>query len=98
LEVHESAAELTLWLMIIASVVRIGMVITKKYKGIFQWISLIIFLAGVFSVARTGYYGGELVFKHAAGVQFNMGLNFNPDNTESPVDSSADVQKEKNND
>ncbi len=35
-------------------------------------------MIGVLSIARTGYYGGELVYKHAAGVQFNLGFD-NPD-------------------
>lgn len=73
LETHESAAELSLWLMVGTALVRIALQLTKKYVGTFRWIALFIFLIGVLSIARTGYYGGELVFKHAAGVQFNFG-------------------------
>lgn len=80
LETHESAAMLSLWIMVIASVVRIGTVAFKKYSGAYKWIALALFLIGVLSIARTGYYGGELVFKHAAGVQFNLGMDFNSDN------------------
>ncbi len=80
LENHEAAAELSLWLMVIASVVRIGIVLLKKYSGIFKWTAIILFFAGILSIARTGFYGGELVFKHAAGVQLNLGLDFNSDN------------------
>ena len=81
LENHEEAAELSLWLMVIASVVRIGIVLFKKYSGIFKWVAILLFLAGILSIARTGYYGGELVFKHAAGVQLNLGLDFNSTNS-----------------
>ncbi len=80
LETHESAAQLSLWLMVIASVVRIGFVVLKKYAGVFKWVALGLFFIGVLSIARTGYYGGELVFKHAAGVQFNLGMDFNSNN------------------
>jgi uncharacterized membrane protein len=80
LENHEEAAELSLWLMVIASVVRIGIVVFKKYTGMFKWAAIILFFAGILSIARTGYYGGELVFKHAAGVQLNLGFDFNSDN------------------
>jgi uncharacterized membrane protein len=80
LETHESAAQLSLWLMVIASVVRIGFVVLKKYTGVFKWVALGLFFIGVLSIARTGYYGGELVFKHAAGVQFNLGMDFNSNN------------------
>ena len=81
LENHEEAAELSLWLMVIASVVRIGIVVFKKYSGILKWVAILLFLAGILSIARTGYYGGELVFKHAAGVQLNLGLDFNSTNS-----------------
>jgi len=80
LENHEEAAELSLWLMVIASVVRIGIVVFKKYTGMFKWAAIVLFFAGILSIARTGYYGGELVFKHAAGVQLNLGFDFNSDN------------------
>jgi len=77
IEKHEDAAAVTLWLMVAVSVVRVGFVLLKKYEGAFKWISLILFFIGVLSIARTGYYGGELVFKHAAGVQFNLGSSLN---------------------
>ena len=94
LETHEDAAELTLWLMIITSVFRIGVVLLKKYKGAFQWVALILFLAGVISIARTGFYGGELVFKHAAGIQFNLGTSLDSGNSEDTGSQSTDVQKD----
>ena len=80
LETHESAALLSLWIMVIASVVRIGFVAFKKHTAIFKWVALSLFFIGVLSIARTGYYGGELVFKHAAGVQLNLGMDFNSNN------------------
>ncbi len=77
LENHEEAAQLSLWLMVLASIVRITFVLLKKYSGVFKWAAIVLFLIGILSIARTGYYGGELVFKHAAGVQLNLGLDFN---------------------
>jgi uncharacterized membrane protein len=75
LETHEGAAELALWLMVITAVVRIALVATKKYQGGFKYAALVLFLLGVLAIARTGYYGGDLVFRHAAGVQFNLGFD-----------------------
>ncbi len=75
LETHEGAAELSVWIMAIAAVARISFVALKKYTGILKWTAFALFLLGVLSIARTGYYGGELVYKHAAGVQFNLGLD-----------------------
>ncbi len=91
IETHEEAAVVSLWLMIIASVLRIAFVLIKKYEGAFKWIALLLFFAGVLSIARTGYYGGELVFKHAAGVQFNLGSSVNFNDVES---NSATAEKE----
>jgi uncharacterized membrane protein len=81
LETHESAALLSLWLMVGAALVRIALVFFKKHNGVFKWAAFILFLLGVLSIARTGYYGGELVFKHAAGVQFNLGFETQSVNT-----------------
>lgn len=83
LEVHEDAATLTLWLMIGVALIRIAFVTLKKYSGVFKWISFVLFFLGVLSVARTGFYGGELVYKHAAGVQFDLGFgNLDSSNSE----------------
>jgi uncharacterized membrane protein len=77
LENHENAAELSLWLMVAAAIVRIIIVALKKYSGSLKYAALMLFLLGVLSIIRTGYYGGELVYKHAAGVQFNLGMDIN---------------------
>jgi uncharacterized membrane protein len=74
LETHEGAAVLALWLMGGAAFVRVILVLLKMNYGIFKGFAFVLFLVGVLSIARTGYYGGELVFKHAAGVQLNLGL------------------------
>lgn len=79
LETHEEAAELSLWLMLGVAVIRIGLVLFKKYSGTLQWLAVMLFFLGVLSIARTGFYGGELVFKHAAGVQFNIGAGLDSD-------------------
>jgi uncharacterized membrane protein len=74
-EVHEDAGTLTLWLALITSAFRIVLVWLEKYKGALKAVALVLFLATVLSVARTGYYGGELVYKHAAGVELSFGNN-----------------------
>src|ERR1035437_5431123 len=83
LETHEGAAALALWLMAGAALVRVVLVWLKMYYGIFKGFAFVLFLFGVLSIARTGYYGGELVFKHAAGVQLNFGLDL-PAETSDP--------------
>lgn len=74
LDVHKEAAELSLWLMTGVAVIRIALVLLKKYTGVYKWAAFVLFFAGVLSIARTGYYGGELVYKHAAGVTIDLGF------------------------
>jgi len=74
LETHEGSATLTLWAVIIAAAFRISLVFFKKYKGALKMVSLTLVFLSVLALARTGYYGGELVYKHAAGVQLDLGF------------------------
>jgi uncharacterized membrane protein len=92
LETHEGAADLTLWLAGIAAVVRIAVVFLKKYAGMYKAITYVLFLCAALSVVRTGFYGGELVYKHAAGVQLNIGFD------SLPADSSATKSENKKDD
>lgn len=72
LELHEQAATVTLWLAIITALLR-GVVLYFKYNR--RWITLvfvILFTALAGSVATTGYLGGQLVYKHAAGVELAL--------------------------
>ena len=78
LETHENAALLTVWLVGATALARIAMVVTKKFNGALRWIPVLMFLAGVLSLARTGHYGGQLVFNHAAGVQLSLGDALEP--------------------
>jgi len=89
LEMHEEAAQLSLWLMTAAAITRIGFVLWKKYSGVYKWFSLVLFLVGVLSIVRTGYYGGELVYKHAAGVQLTIGFS-NAEDTNQTNNSEDD--------
>lgn len=76
LETHEEAALIALWTATAAAIFRIAFVILNRKVQILKWVSFILFLCGAIAVGRTGYYGGQLVYKYAAGVQFNFGQNF----------------------
>lgn len=72
LSIHERAATFTLILTIVATGIKLVPIIIKKE---IKWISIlafIILLSAAGSVALTGYLGGQLVFKHAAGVELNF--------------------------
>lgn len=77
LETHEGAAQLTLWLVGITAVFRVILEVLRQYRGALKAVALVLFLASALSIARTGYYGGELVYKHAAGVELNLGFGLN---------------------
>jgi uncharacterized membrane protein len=72
-ETHEGAAELAMWLGLVAAGFRTALFLARKYTGSLRYVALLLFLIAVLAVARAGYYGGELVFKHAAGVTFQIG-------------------------
>jgi uncharacterized membrane protein len=88
LDFHEGAAELTLWIMLFAAIFRLGMLVMKKTTTGWRWIAVGLFFLGVLSVARTGYYGGRLVFNHAAGVQIAIDTEAES-SSESGINSSS---------
>ncbi|MDF1549340.1 MAG: DUF2231 domain-containing protein [Bacteroidales bacterium] len=71
-ELHEQAANITLWLAIITALFRIGIYFFKVNRSWTKWVSIILFAAVVGAIARTGYLGGELVYSHGAGVQLAL--------------------------
>jgi len=73
LHTHESAALLAIWTMVILASLRTTLAITRRMTGWLQWVMVILLAFGVGTVARTGYYGGNLVYQHAAGVQLTLG-------------------------
>ncbi|MEZ4962493.1 MAG: DUF2231 domain-containing protein [Saprospiraceae bacterium] len=74
MEIHEDAALLTLLLSLIAAAFRVGIEVTGFKPKWGHAVSVALFALAIASVARTGYYGGELVFKHGAGVQLEISL------------------------
>ncbi len=72
-ETHEGAAELAMWMSVAAALFKSMAVFAKKYPALLRTVSVLVYFAPVLAVARAGYYGGELVFKHAAGVTFQIG-------------------------
>ncbi len=73
IEAHEEAALITLWLTIAAAVVRFIIEFWKKSLTWLKITAFILLLGAVAGVARTGYLGGQLVFRHAAGVELGFG-------------------------
>ena len=72
LELHEKAATVTLWLVVITALFRVAILYFKHNRRWFTWVSVLLFAALAGSVTVTGYLGGQLVYKHAAGVQLTL--------------------------
>lgn len=72
MELHEQAATITLWLTIATSSAYTAILIFKYKKSWAKIVSIILFAAIIGGIARTGYLGGQLVYKHGAGVQLAL--------------------------
>ena len=72
MELHEQAATITLWLTIVTALVYAAVFIFQYKQSWVKIVSIILFAAVIGGIARTGYLGGELVYKHGAGVQLAL--------------------------
>lgn len=90
LETHEGAATLALWTVIVLAIMRITLAVTRQMAGWKQWVMVALLAVGVATISRAGYYGGQLVYEHAAGVQLNFGFGSPASDvsTEEPAESA----------
>ncbi len=72
LDLHETAATVTLWLSVITAVFRLVVFYFKYNQRWTKWVFILLFTALAGSVTTTGYLGGQLVYKHAAGVELAL--------------------------
>ncbi len=72
LDLHERAATVTLWLVVIIALFRVTVLYFKHSRRWVTWVSVLLFATLAGSVTITGYLGGQLVYKHAAGVQLAL--------------------------
>jgi uncharacterized membrane protein len=64
---HEDFATASLWYFTALLILRTFFVIKKKYKGIIQYVFIILTLIGGYLIYQTGDRGGKLVFNHGVG-------------------------------
>lgn len=69
---HQEAAIITLWLAILTTLVYAAIRFFKIQNKWFKLISVVLFAALVGAVSRTAYLGGQLVYKHGAGVELGL--------------------------
>lgn len=78
MELHEQAALVTMLLGIATALFKGGMIYLKMERVWTKVIGLLLYLALVAGVARTGFLGGQLVFSHGAGVHLALPDFSNP--------------------
>lgn len=81
IQLHEEAAILSLWFAITTSIVYSVLLFFKYQKKWSKLIGVLLFAILIGSVARTAYLGGQLVYKHGAGVELGL-PDFNTSNSE----------------
>jgi uncharacterized membrane protein len=67
-ERHELFAMITMFVMILASVIRIILVIFKKENSGLKWLVFALFFIAVVTVGYTGFLGGSLVYDFMVGI------------------------------
>jgi uncharacterized membrane protein len=63
-EKHEVYAKLAMFVMILASAIRIFIMVKHKNIGWLKWLVFVLFLSGVVLVGITGFLGGTLVLDY----------------------------------
>jgi len=66
-EKHETAALITMIVMIICSLFRIWLVVQKKEETRLKWIAFGFYLLGFAAVSLTGFIGGTMVYDFMLG-------------------------------
>jgi uncharacterized membrane protein len=72
IELHEQAATFALWLTIATAIAYLAIFALKYDKKWLKMVSVLLFAAAVTAIGRTGYLGGQLVYKHGAGVELGL--------------------------
>jgi len=72
MELHETAALITLWLAIVTAMFNVILYFFKNKSRWTKWASALLFTTLIGSVAYTGYLGGQLVYSHGAGVELGL--------------------------
>ena len=67
LETHENFANITMWIMIVATALRLFLIYKKKEEGPLKWFVFALYGLGTLSVLATGFYGGTLVYDYFIG-------------------------------
>jgi uncharacterized membrane protein len=79
MDLHEQAATISLWMAVLTTVFYTGIGSIPTRKGWFRIVGMVLFAALVTGISYTGYRGGQLVYRHAAGVELALPDFSNPE-------------------
>ena len=69
IELHEQFANITLWYFFVLMVLRIWLILKKRFSFRWKIICLLLGLIGCFLIIKTGLLGGQLVYEFGAGTK-----------------------------
>jgi len=68
IETHEESGETTMWFFLVLAAARAAAAGFKKLSTAPHVVLILAWAVGLALLTRTAYYGGELVYRHGAGV------------------------------
>ena len=90
LEEHEDAGGAALWAVLAVAAIRSLMAYKRWMTGWRRWLAVLILAVISLAISRTGYLGGELVFRHGGGVQTHPGVQSPDSSTGADEDHNGD--------
>jgi uncharacterized membrane protein len=72
MEQHQQAATYALWLTIATAILYLAVFFFQNKKSWVRVVSVLLFALVIVAIGRTGYLGGQLVFKHGAGIELGF--------------------------
>ena len=67
-ERHETLALITLLIMTIGTLIRVGILVFKKEKPLYHWLVFGLYFLGAACVGATGFFGGSMVMDYMIGL------------------------------
>jgi len=93
LDEHEEWGERTRNLALITAVLACTVISVSRFPVASRALSIVTALLAIvaaYAVAETGHYGGQLVYKHGAGINTAAGAAARPESTVKPSDKDDD--------
>ena len=67
---HQFYANITTWYFVFMVVLRMFLVVKKKFNGVIKYLFILFALIGIFFIYKTAEYGGELINKFGVGTEY----------------------------